>query len=63
MTSTAERLYIGGEWVPSRDGHTVDIIDPSDGGVVGHAILAGVQDTDAAVTAAQAALATWAQSS
>ena len=50
------KLWIGGEWVPSSDGRTLPIENPSSGLTVGAIGRASRDDVDAAVTAAERAL-------
>jgi malonate-semialdehyde dehydrogenase (acetylating)/methylmalonate-semialdehyde dehydrogenase len=52
--------YIAGERVPSRAGRAGDIYNPALGVAVGRVHLAGREDVDAAVAAAKAAFASWA---
>jgi phenylacetaldehyde dehydrogenase len=48
-------LLIGGQWVAARSGKTLDVIDPSNGRVIGKVAAAEAADADAAVAAARAA--------
>jgi aldehyde dehydrogenase (NAD+) len=50
------KLWIGGEWVPSSDGRTLSIENPSTGLTVGAIGRATPDDVDAAVSAAESAL-------
>jgi len=50
------KLWIGGEWVPSSDGRTLPIENPSTGLTVGAIGRATPDDVDAAVSAAESAL-------
>jgi acyl-CoA reductase-like NAD-dependent aldehyde dehydrogenase len=43
------RLYIGGEWVPPRDGGMLDSIDPSTGQTWATVAFGGPRDIDAAL--------------
>src|SRR3954454_7246389 len=57
---TAERLFVGGEWVAPSDGGIVDVINPATEETVARAALGGPRDVDRAVRAAHAAFAEWA---
>ncbi|VAV92598.1 4-aminobutyraldehyde dehydrogenase [hydrothermal vent metagenome] len=52
--------YIGGEWRPSADGATADIVNPATGAVLGQVPVSTSADVDAAVQAANAAFPAWA---
>jgi aldehyde dehydrogenase (NAD+) len=49
-------LLIGGEWVESADGRTLETIDPATGETIAQVAHAGADDVDRAVKAAAAAL-------
>jgi acyl-CoA reductase-like NAD-dependent aldehyde dehydrogenase len=51
-------MLVGGRWREALSGRTEDITSPFDGTVVGTVPRAGVDDADAAVTAAEAGAAT-----
>jgi phenylacetaldehyde dehydrogenase len=51
----APQLFIGGEWVASSHGKTLDVEDPSTGKVIAQIADASGQDVDRAVAAARAA--------
>jgi betaine-aldehyde dehydrogenase len=51
--------FIGGERVPSADGRTADLIDPSTGEAFATAPVSGQADIDAAFDAASRAFETW----
>jgi betaine-aldehyde dehydrogenase len=53
------RNFVGGAQVDAADGRTGDLVDPSTGEVFATAQLSGAVDVDAAVRAAEAAFATW----
>src|SRR5260370_3989491 len=53
-------LYIGGKWLPARDGRRFDVINPATGDALASVADAGVPDAVAAVAAADAAAASWA---
>ncbi|WP_247458573.1 aldehyde dehydrogenase family protein [Bradyrhizobium sp. 2] len=50
-----DRLYIGGEWVPSLDGSPIDIVSPDTEQIVFRVAGAGPRDMDRAVAAAREA--------
>jgi acyl-CoA reductase-like NAD-dependent aldehyde dehydrogenase len=52
-------MLVGGRWREALSGRTEDITSPFDGTVVGTVPRAGVEDADAAVTAAEAGAAMW----
>ena len=52
-------LYIGGEWVPPRDGGMLASIDPSTGQTWATVAFGGPKDIDAAVAAAREAFGPW----
>ncbi|WP_183092374.1 aldehyde dehydrogenase family protein [Nocardioides stalactiti] len=54
------RLFIGGSWVESCDGATIDVRNPATGGVVGVIPAGAAEDVSAAVAAAVAAQPEWA---
>ncbi|RYX90298.1 MAG: aldehyde dehydrogenase [Comamonadaceae bacterium] len=56
-TYRQDKLFIAGEWVSPIDGGQHESIDPATGKVWAYVGLAGVQDIDRAVEAAQRALA------
>jgi len=55
-----DRLFIGGDWVPSTSGRSIDVHDPSTGLVVKTIADASPADGIRAVDAAAAAQASWA---
>jgi len=50
-----DRLFIGGEWLPSAGAETIDVINPATEEVIGHAPHASAADVDRAVAAAREA--------
>ena len=50
---------INGELVPARSRATIDVLDPSDGSLIARVARGGAADVDDAVSAAQAALPAW----
>lgn len=57
MKGLRERLFIGGEWVPARDGRTFETIDPSTEETIAAIPRGGPRDVDDAVAAAREAFA------
>ncbi|MDG1459607.1 MAG: aldehyde dehydrogenase family protein [Pseudoprimorskyibacter sp.] len=57
------KYYINGTWVDPVDARSFDVIDPSTEEVITQIPLGGQADTDAAVSAAKTAFATWRLSS
>ena len=53
--SETHKLLIGGEWVPSQTGETLDVINPATGTVLARVASAGAADIDRAVKAARKA--------
>jgi acyl-CoA reductase-like NAD-dependent aldehyde dehydrogenase len=56
------QVLIGGEWCDGADG-TYEIVNPADGGVVGHAPEASVAQANEAARAAQEAFPAWSRTS
>ncbi len=50
---------IGDQWVPARDGQTIDVINPATGDVLAAVPRSASADVDVAVTAAQRAFPAW----
>lgn len=66
MTDIAERVksyqqFIGGAWVDSASGETLDVINPANDQVIAKVPKSASEDVDRAVDAAEAAFATWRQ--
>jgi 1-pyrroline dehydrogenase len=64
MTDVLERVktyqqFIGGEWVDSASGATLDVENPADGVVIAKVPSSGAEDVDRAVNAAATAFETW----
>ncbi len=59
-TAYSNLLLIGGERRTAVDGRTIDVINPSTGGVVTEIPRCGAADVDLAVEAASAAFPAWA---
>ncbi|HTA03163.1 MAG TPA: aldehyde dehydrogenase family protein, partial [Streptosporangiaceae bacterium] len=51
--------FVGGQYVPSQDGRTSEVIDPSTGEAYLQAPVSGAADVDAALRTAAAAFETW----
>src|SRR3954451_23533474 len=51
--------FIGGEWVDSTSGETLDVENPADGTVIAKVQASGAQDVDRAADAAATAFETW----
>lgn len=51
--------YINGEWVPAFSGETLDVENPATGKVIGTIPMAGGDETQAAVAAAEVAMVSW----
>ncbi len=54
-----EKLYINGEWVPSRGYGVIEVVDPATEQVIGQVPEGAAEDADAAVKAACAAFEQW----
>ena len=54
-----DKLYIGGQWVPSSGSGSIDVINASTEEVMGHIPEGTAEDVDRAVGAARAAFASW----
>ena len=64
MTDVLESLksyqqFIGGEWVDSASGETLDVENPADGKVIARVQASNAEDVDRAANAAAAAFETW----
>ncbi|MBF9036160.1 aldehyde dehydrogenase family protein [Rhodobacterales bacterium HKCCE2091] len=59
MTNTD--LYIGGEWRKGEEGGRFDVLNPATEEVIASVASAGIADADAALDAAEAAMADWAR--
>ncbi|HUP25516.1 MAG TPA: aldehyde dehydrogenase family protein [Thermoanaerobaculia bacterium] len=58
---TYDKLYIGGQWVPSTGSETADVIHAATEEVMGRIPLGTPADVDSAVAAAKAAFPAWSQ--
>jgi acyl-CoA reductase-like NAD-dependent aldehyde dehydrogenase len=56
---TTGRMLIGGEWVDSADGRTIEVESPGNRTIVGVVPRGGAEDVDRAVKAAEAAFPAW----
>lgn len=54
-----DRCYINGEWVPANSGETLNVENPATGTVIGTIALAGGEETEAAIAAAETAMVSW----
>jgi len=54
-----QQAYVGGQWVASRTGRTLEVIDPASGQHMGYVPACDAVDTRAAIDAAQRALPAW----
>ncbi len=64
MTDVLERVktyqqFIGGEWVDSASGETLDVENPADGKVIAKVQASSAEDVDRAANAATSAFETW----
>jgi len=64
MTDVLERVktyqqFIGGEWVDSASGETLDVENPADGTVIARVQASSAEDVDRAANAAAIAFETW----
>ena len=58
-TKTEYKAFVGGEWVDSASGETMDVINPATGEVVAAVPRCSAEDVDRAVAAAAMALPEW----
>src|SRR5436853_4763914 len=58
-TKTAYKSFIGGEWVDSASGETMEVINPATGEVIAEVRRCNADDVDRAVEAAKQALPDW----
>jgi acyl-CoA reductase-like NAD-dependent aldehyde dehydrogenase len=59
FTRTTHRMLIGGEFLASSDGATIEAVAPATGEVIGHFPAGTRADVDAAVAAAETAFGSW----
>jgi 1-pyrroline dehydrogenase len=58
-TKTAYKAFVGGDWVESASGETMEVINPATGETIADVPKCGAEDVDRAVEAAKAALPEW----
>jgi 1-pyrroline dehydrogenase len=58
-TKTAYQAFVGGKWVDSASGETMEVIAPATGEVIAEVPRCGAEDVDRAVEAAKKVLPTW----
>ena len=58
-TKTEYKAFVGGDWVDSASGETMEVINPATGEVVAAVPSCSAEDVDRAVTAAAKALPEW----
>src|SRR2546430_14567155 len=58
-TKTEYKAFVGGEWVDSASGETMDVINPATGEVVASVPRCSAEDVDRAVAAAAKVLPEW----
>src|SRR6266550_1399148 len=54
--------FVGGEWVESAGGETMEVLNPATGEVIAEVARSTAEDADRAVQAAKAALPEWLES-
>lgn len=59
-TLLRDRAYVAGQWVGSRSGQTLDVVNPASGAVIGSVPLCGAEETRQAIAAAEVAQRGWA---
>jgi aminobutyraldehyde dehydrogenase len=59
VSVTQQKMFIGGEWVDSSSGETLEVLNPSTGEVIAEVPRATAEDVDRAVGAAEKAWADW----
>lgn len=60
MSLLRDKAFVNGEWVASKKGKSFDVINPSDGSVIGQVPDMDVEDTNAAIQSAHSAFKPWA---
>jgi 1-pyrroline dehydrogenase len=58
-TKTAYKAFIGGDWVDSASGETMEVINPATGETIAEVPRCGAEDVDRAVEAAKKVLPDW----
>jgi 1-pyrroline dehydrogenase len=56
---TSHQQFIGGEWVDSASGESLDVVNPATGKVIAKVAASGTEDVDRAANAAAKAFETW----
>lgn len=59
-TLLRDRAYVAGQWVGSRSGQTLEVVNPASGAVIGSVPLCGAEETRQAIAAAEVAQRAWA---
>jgi betaine-aldehyde dehydrogenase/aminobutyraldehyde dehydrogenase len=59
VTVSQHKNFVGGEWIDSAAGETMEVINPSTGEVIAEVPRSTAEDADRAVQAAKAALPEW----
>ncbi len=59
VSMITKNMYIGGKFIPAKDGAVMDVVDPYTGKVFAQIAKGGAADVKAAVTAAKAAQLAW----
>jgi acyl-CoA reductase-like NAD-dependent aldehyde dehydrogenase len=57
----SDKMYVGGEWIDSSSGETIEVMAPATGETIGRVPSANAADVDRAVEAATKAFAAWSQ--
>lgn len=60
MSLVRDKAFVNGEWVTSKKGKKFDVVNPSDGSVIGQVPDMDVEDTNAAIQSAHDAFKPWA---
>ena len=58
-TTTEYKAFIGGQWVDSASGETMNVINPATGDVIARVPRCSAEDVDRAVAAANEVLPDW----
>ncbi|KAJ1525015.1 hypothetical protein ONE63_009863 [Megalurothrips usitatus] len=60
MSLIRDKAFVNGEWVPSQKGKSFDVVNPTDGSVIGQVPDMDVEDTNVAIQSAYDAFKPWA---
>ncbi|KAK3912783.1 Succinate-semialdehyde dehydrogenase, mitochondrial [Frankliniella fusca] len=60
MSLIRDKAFVNGEWVTSSKGKTFDVVNPTDGSIIGQVPDMDVEDTNAAIQSAYDAFKPWA---